>query len=78
MSDSKAGEFTATYGPDGRLVEQTYPGGIVRKDTLNASGKAVTARDRWFSGARGSRSRSDSRRPTRSAGCRERGCRRHP
>ncbi|MFE7189899.1 ricin-type beta-trefoil lectin domain protein [Kitasatospora sp. NPDC057541] len=41
VSDSKAGEFTAKYSPDGQLVEQTYPGGIVRKDTLNASGKAV-------------------------------------
>ncbi|MFI9321665.1 ricin-type beta-trefoil lectin domain protein [Kitasatospora aureofaciens] len=41
VTDSKAGEFTAKYGPDGQLVEQTYPGGIVRKDTLNASGKAV-------------------------------------
>ncbi|MFJ7243617.1 RHS repeat-associated core domain-containing protein [Kitasatospora sp. NPDC098652] len=41
VSDSKAGEFTAAYGPDGQLVEQTYPGGVVRKDTYNASGKAV-------------------------------------
>ncbi|MFF7456787.1 DNRLRE domain-containing protein [Kitasatospora sp. NPDC008115] len=41
VNDSKAGEFTAKYSPDGQLVEQTYPGGIVRKDTLNASGKAV-------------------------------------
>ncbi|MFB7672288.1 ricin-type beta-trefoil lectin domain protein [Kitasatospora purpeofusca] len=41
ISDSKAGEFTAKYSPDGQLVEQTYPGGIVRRDTLNASGKAV-------------------------------------
>ncbi|MER7845079.1 ricin-type beta-trefoil lectin domain protein [Kitasatospora sp. NPDC096077] len=41
VTDTKAGEFTAKYGPDGQLVEQTYPGGIVRKDTLNASGKAV-------------------------------------
>ncbi|MER5354166.1 ricin-type beta-trefoil lectin domain protein [Kitasatospora sp. NPDC002551] len=41
VNDSRAGEFTAKYSPDGQLVEQTYPGGIVRKDTLNASGKAV-------------------------------------
>ncbi|MER7758038.1 RHS repeat-associated core domain-containing protein, partial [Kitasatospora sp. NPDC097643] len=41
VSDSKTGEFTAKYSPDGQLVEQTYPGGIVRKDTFNASGKAV-------------------------------------
>ncbi|WP_327674809.1 ricin-type beta-trefoil lectin domain protein [Kitasatospora sp. NBC_00458] len=41
VNDSKAGEFTAKYSPDGQLVEQAYPGGIVRKDTLNASGKAV-------------------------------------
>ncbi|MEV0535982.1 hypothetical protein [Kitasatospora sp. NPDC050463] len=36
-----AGEFTAKYGPDGQLVEQTYPGGIVRKDTVNAVGEAT-------------------------------------
>ncbi|MEV6979326.1 ricin-type beta-trefoil lectin domain protein, partial [Kitasatospora sp. NPDC093806] len=42
VNDSKAGEFTAKYSPDGQLVEQTYPGGIVRKDTLNASGKATS------------------------------------
>ncbi|WP_405004022.1 ricin-type beta-trefoil lectin domain protein [Kitasatospora purpeofusca] len=42
VSDSKAGTFTAKYSPDGQLVEQTYPGGIVRKDTLNASGKATS------------------------------------
>ncbi|MEV6976777.1 ricin-type beta-trefoil lectin domain protein [Kitasatospora sp. NPDC093806] len=42
VNDSKAGEFTAKYSPDGQLTEQTYPGGIVRKDTLNASGKATS------------------------------------
>ncbi|MGY0460971.1 ricin-type beta-trefoil lectin domain protein [Kitasatospora sp. cg17-2] len=42
VNDSKAGEFTAKYSPDGQLVEQTYPGGIVRKDTLNATGKATS------------------------------------
>ncbi|MFJ4672513.1 ricin-type beta-trefoil lectin domain protein [Kitasatospora purpeofusca] len=41
VNDSVAGEFTAQYGPDGQLVEQTYPGGIVRKDTSNAAGKPV-------------------------------------
>ncbi|MEV7027496.1 RHS repeat-associated core domain-containing protein, partial [Kitasatospora sp. NPDC093558] len=41
ISDSVAGEFTATYGPDGQLVEQTYPGGIVRKDSFNAVGEAT-------------------------------------
>ncbi|MFE2729434.1 hypothetical protein [Kitasatospora sp. NPDC059327] len=41
MTDSVAGEFTAKYGPDGQLVEQTYPGGIVRKDTVNAVGEAT-------------------------------------
>ncbi|MEV0192336.1 ricin-type beta-trefoil lectin domain protein [Kitasatospora purpeofusca] len=41
VSDSVAGEFTAKYGPDGQLVEQTYPGGIVRKDTTNAVGEAT-------------------------------------
>ncbi|BAJ26212.1 MULTISPECIES: ricin-type beta-trefoil lectin domain protein [Kitasatospora] len=41
VNDSVAGEFTAKYGPDGQLVEQTYPGGIVRKDTFNAVGEAT-------------------------------------
>ncbi|MER7754976.1 DNRLRE domain-containing protein [Kitasatospora sp. NPDC097643] len=41
VNDSVAGEFTAAYGPDGQLVEQTYPGGIVRKDTYNAVGEAT-------------------------------------
>ena len=41
VNDSTAGVFTAKYSPDGQLTEQTYPGGIVRKDTLNASGKPV-------------------------------------
>ncbi|MEV8321588.1 ricin-type beta-trefoil lectin domain protein [Kitasatospora sp. NPDC056731] len=41
INDSVAGEFTAKYGPDGQLVEQTYPGGIVRKDTFNAVGEAT-------------------------------------
>ncbi|MFI2431196.1 DNRLRE domain-containing protein [Streptomyces sp. NPDC018693] len=38
VTDSVAGTFTAKYGPDGQLVEQTYPGGYVRKDTFNAVG----------------------------------------
>ncbi|MFJ3792545.1 ricin-type beta-trefoil lectin domain protein [Kitasatospora sp. NPDC090091] len=42
VTDSVAGEFTAAYGPDGQLVEQTYPGGIVRKDTTNAVGEATS------------------------------------
>ncbi|MFK4191364.1 DNRLRE domain-containing protein [Streptomyces sp. NPDC033754] len=41
VTDSIAGTFTAKYGPDGQLVEQTYPGGYVRKDTFNASGAAT-------------------------------------
>ncbi|MGW2402854.1 ricin-type beta-trefoil lectin domain protein, partial [Kitasatospora sp. NPDC001664] len=41
VTDSVAGEFTATYGPDGQLVEQSYPGGIVRKDVRNASGETT-------------------------------------
>ncbi|MFJ8476182.1 ricin-type beta-trefoil lectin domain protein [Kitasatospora sp. NPDC094011] len=41
VTDSVAGEFTAKYGPDGQLVEQTYPGGIVRKDTFSAVGEAT-------------------------------------
>ncbi|MER6366482.1 ricin-type beta-trefoil lectin domain protein [Kitasatospora sp. NPDC001527] len=42
VNDSVAGEFTAKYGPDSQLVEQTYPGGIVRKDTTNAVGEATS------------------------------------
>ncbi|MFD8463561.1 DNRLRE domain-containing protein [Streptomyces cyaneofuscatus] len=41
VTDSVAGTFTAKYGPDGQLVEQTYPGGYVRKDTFNAEGTAT-------------------------------------
>ncbi|MEV6955514.1 ricin-type beta-trefoil lectin domain protein [Streptomyces sp. NPDC051183] len=41
ITDSVAGAFTAKYGPDGQLVEQTYPGGIVRKDSFNAVGAAT-------------------------------------
>ncbi|MFE7584367.1 DNRLRE domain-containing protein [Streptomyces gardneri] len=41
VTDSVAGTFTAKYGPDGQLVEQTYPGGYVRKDSFNASGAAT-------------------------------------
>ncbi|MEV7603558.1 ricin-type beta-trefoil lectin domain protein, partial [Kitasatospora sp. NPDC089797] len=42
INDSVAGEFTAKYGADGQLVEQSYPGGIVRKDTFNAVGEATS------------------------------------
>ncbi|MFJ3216708.1 ricin-type beta-trefoil lectin domain protein [Kitasatospora sp. NPDC086801] len=41
VTDSVAGEFTAKYGTSSQLVEQTYPGGIVRKDTFNAMGVAT-------------------------------------
>ncbi|MFJ5150034.1 RHS repeat-associated core domain-containing protein [Streptomyces sp. NPDC088353] len=41
VTDSVAGTFTAKYGPGGQLVEQTYPGGYVRKDTFNAAGEAT-------------------------------------
>ncbi|MBO1414659.1 ricin-type beta-trefoil lectin domain protein [Streptomyces sp. FH025] len=41
VNDSVAGEFSAKYGPDGQLVEQIYPGGIVRKDTFDAAGHAT-------------------------------------
>ncbi|MFJ6798879.1 polymorphic toxin-type HINT domain-containing protein [Streptomyces sp. NPDC091268] len=41
VTDSVAGAFTAKYGPDGQLVEQTYPGGVVRKDSFNAVGEAT-------------------------------------
>ncbi|WP_159042533.1 DNRLRE domain-containing protein [Streptomyces sp. IGB124] len=42
INDSVAGEFTAKYGPDGQLTEQTYPGGIARKDATNAAGAATS------------------------------------
>ncbi|MEV7600035.1 ricin-type beta-trefoil lectin domain protein [Kitasatospora sp. NPDC089797] len=42
VSDSVAGEFTAKYGPDGQLIEQSYPGGIVRRDSFNAVGEATS------------------------------------
>ncbi|MFE9439200.1 DNRLRE domain-containing protein [Streptomyces sp. NPDC006602] len=41
VTDSIAGTFTARYGPDGQPVEQTYPGGYVRKDTYNAAGEST-------------------------------------
>ncbi|MFJ7155461.1 DNRLRE domain-containing protein [Streptomyces sp. NPDC101118] len=41
VTDSVAGTFTAKYGPDGQLTEQTYPGGYVRKDSFNAEGAAI-------------------------------------
>ncbi|MFB7325548.1 polymorphic toxin-type HINT domain-containing protein, partial [Streptomyces sp. NPDC056190] len=41
VTDSVAGTFTAKYGPDGQLVEQTYPGGYVRKDSFNAAREAT-------------------------------------
>lgn len=37
LTDSTIGTFTARYSPDGQLVEQTYPGGLVRRDRLDAS-----------------------------------------
>lgn len=37
VTDSVAGTFGAKYAPDGQLVEVTYPGGIKRTDSLNAS-----------------------------------------
>ncbi|MFH8387944.1 RHS repeat-associated core domain-containing protein [Kitasatospora sp. NPDC018058] len=36
------GDQKGPYGADGQLVEQTYPGGIVRKDTFNAVGEATS------------------------------------
>jgi RHS repeat-associated protein len=41
VTDSVAGEFSAEYAPDGRLVELTYPGGLTRRDTLDASSTPV-------------------------------------
>jgi RHS repeat-associated protein len=37
LTDSVAGTFTARYAPDGQLVEMTYPGGLTRRDTLDAT-----------------------------------------
>ncbi|WP_432990962.1 discoidin domain-containing protein [Dactylosporangium sp. CA-233914] len=37
LTDSVAGTFNAKYSPDGQLVEVKYPGGITRKDTLDAN-----------------------------------------
>jgi RHS repeat-associated protein len=39
VTDSLAGTFGAKYGPDGQLVEQSYPGGLTRVDKLDASGE---------------------------------------
>jgi RHS repeat-associated protein len=36
-TDSVAGTFSAKYSPDGQLVELDYPGGLTRRDTLDAS-----------------------------------------
>ncbi|MCI0688817.1 MAG: DNRLRE domain-containing protein, partial [Sporichthyaceae bacterium] len=41
VTDSVAGTFSAIYGPDGQIVSQTYPGGIVRADTLDPTGAPV-------------------------------------
>ncbi|GAA4038790.1 hypothetical protein GCM10022248_00760 [Nonomuraea soli] len=37
VTDSVAGTFTARYSPDGQPVQLTYPGGITRKDRLDAA-----------------------------------------
>lgn len=36
VTDSVAGRFEAKYSPDEKLVETTYPGGLVRKDRLDS------------------------------------------
>ncbi|HEY6781506.1 MAG TPA: hypothetical protein VI111_11155 [Thermoleophilaceae bacterium] len=41
LNDTHAGTFTATYGPDGALLEQTYPGGIMATTTYDPTGMAV-------------------------------------
>lgn len=41
MTDSVAGTFGARYSAEGRLVKLSYPGGITRRDTLNAAGTAT-------------------------------------
>ncbi|WP_018353078.1 LamG-like jellyroll fold domain-containing protein [Longispora albida] len=37
VTDSVAGTFGAKYSPDGKLTELTYPGGITRRDRLDAA-----------------------------------------
>ncbi|HET9653906.1 MAG TPA: DNRLRE domain-containing protein [Kineosporiaceae bacterium] len=41
VTDSVAGTISATYGPDGRITSQIYPGGIVQNTTFDASGSPV-------------------------------------
>ncbi|MGW4466349.1 LamG-like jellyroll fold domain-containing protein [Micromonospora sp. NPDC004704] len=37
VTDNIAGTFTAKYSPDGQLTELGYPGGLTRKDRLDAN-----------------------------------------
>ncbi|NJP33454.1 LamG-like jellyroll fold domain-containing protein [Micromonospora thermarum] len=37
VTDSVAGTFSAKYSPDGQLTELTYPGGLTRRDRLDAN-----------------------------------------
>ncbi|MFI5934036.1 LamG-like jellyroll fold domain-containing protein [Actinoplanes sp. NPDC051494] len=41
VTDSVAGTFSARYSPDGHLVEMSYPGGITRRDRLDAKREPV-------------------------------------
>lgn len=41
VSDSGVGTFAATYNDDGQLATETYPGGITRTDTYDATGLPV-------------------------------------
>ncbi|WP_432838080.1 LamG-like jellyroll fold domain-containing protein [Dactylosporangium sp. CA-092794] len=37
LTDSVAGTFTAGYSPDGQVIQVGYPGGLTRRDVLDAS-----------------------------------------
>jgi RHS repeat-associated protein len=41
LVDSQAGTFTATYDPDGKLVQETFPGGLTAKTTYDETGSPV-------------------------------------
>ncbi|MEU2614920.1 LamG-like jellyroll fold domain-containing protein [Micromonospora sp. NPDC007271] len=41
VTDSVAGTFMGRYSPDGQLVEMTYPGGVTRRDRLDANQEPV-------------------------------------
>jgi RHS repeat-associated protein len=44
LVDSQAGTFTATYNPDGNIVNKTFPGGLTATATYDEAGAALTLR----------------------------------